>query len=66
MLSDVLVIIVSILSVAGANSCPDDAGWWSAGDSCYLMSQGPLNWFDAQQVTTDIDAIISVHNNVTF
>ena len=28
--------------------CP---GWWPTHNSCYLMSQGPLNWYDAQEVS---------------
>ena len=48
-------------------SCPEDPGWWGAGcgvtgPSCYLMSQGPLSWQEAREVSHHA----AVHCTVTF
>merc|ERR1712107_971732 len=43
-------VLLTISSISADTPCPQDpAGWWYAGQHCYLVSQGPLNWFDAQE-----------------
>ena len=46
-----LLLTVTLSPLASANSCPEDPGWWAAGPSCYLMSQGPLSWQEAREVS---------------
>ena len=46
--------IVLFVNFLGALSvCPDEAGWFQSGSSCYLMSQDKMTWFAAQEVTTN-------------
>ena len=45
-----LLLTVTLSPLASATSCPEDPGWWAAGPSCYLMSQGPLSWHTAREV----------------
>ena len=47
-------LIVLFVNFLGALSvCPDEAGWFQSGSSCYLMSQDKMTWFAAQEVTTN-------------
>ncbi len=41
--------IVNLALVAQALGCCPD-GWKTVGQSCFKVSPGPLNWFDASQV----------------
>ena len=40
-----LLLLLSPLSSA---ECPE--GWWRAGAACYMTSQRPMTWFNAQEV----------------
>merc|ERR1711936_702603 len=42
-----VLIFIHILS-NGTLGCPEGIGWVPAGESCYLVSSGKMNWFEAQ------------------
>ena len=47
-----LVLVLSSLLVAGAGARAGCAeGWQLAGDSCYRVSRGEVDWYEAQQVS---------------
>ena len=51
----VTVAVLSSLMVGGARAgCAE--GWQLAGDSCYRVSAGEVDWYEAQQVSRGWDA----------
>ena len=38
-----------VARVYSAGTCPNELGWIQAGDSCYLVSQKPMNWYESQE-----------------
>ena len=46
----IYIFVFLLTDSCGANSCPDDAGWFPAAGSCYLMSPYKMNWYKAQEV----------------
>ena len=50
------MLVVTVLSsqlVAVARECAE--GWQLAGDSCYRVSAGEMDWYQAQQVSHGCD-----------
>ena len=41
--------IIAIVFCQTTNCCPDEAGWVTVGDSCYLVSPERMTWFGAQE-----------------
>ena len=50
MITLIFIFVFLLTDSCGANSCPDDAGWFPAAGSCYLMSPYKMNWYKAQEV----------------
>ena len=43
------VFFALLVAVGGQNPCPD--GFFHAGNKCYITSNDPVNWFQAQDVS---------------
>ena len=55
----VTVAVLSSLMVGGAGAgCAE--GWQLAGDSCYRVSRGEVDWYEAQQVSRGWDAELTI------
>ena len=54
-----VLTVLSSLLVAGAGAgCAE--GWQLAGDSCYRVSAGEVDWYEAQQVSRGWDAELTI------
>ena len=54
-----LLTMLSPLLVGGARAgCAE--GWQLAGDSCYRVSAGEVDWYEAQQVSRGCDAELTI------
>merc|ERR1712227_239217 len=45
----IYIFVFLLTDSCSANSCPDDAGWFPAAGSCYIMSPYKMNWYKAQE-----------------
>ena len=45
------VLLSSVMVAASAAKCPNEPGWFQAGDSCYLVSLDKMPWFRSQEAS---------------
>ena len=44
------ILFITLLLHTTSASCPDEPGWFEAGDFCYLASLDKMSWYHAQEV----------------
>ena len=59
--SAVLLSSVMVAASATAAKCPDEPGWFQAGDSCYLVSLDKMPWFRSQEASDPSELLVVCH-----